>query len=299
MWYLKKIFSRAYRVQHHRFFVEAEDGVQIAGIHLERREERTINQKTLIIYIHGFMGSKNNLRVPDFLENLSEHVDVMAIDMRGHGESGGYTTIGAHEVLDIQATIDYARSLGYYDIVTLGSSTGGTSAIRHAGLYKSQQGVITLGAFADQTNIGRWISDDGLRIVYRAGRIGKLWCYLTGGTRLHDSYNLLMEQEPAYKLVGKIAPIPLLLQHGTLDWMVHPRAATLLFENANEPKELVIIPRGGHDHPNLNQKTIKRIMDWMERHGLADRAQVSEQQAQMKRMVPAGHDMTGSLRLVP
>src|SRR5215212_3626331 len=102
------LWNRPYQVEHRRFHVRTEDGERIAGVHLDRQAS-----ETLILYVHGFMSGKNHLRVPGFVEALSEHYDVMAVDLRGHGESSGGSTLSEREVLDIQATVEYARSLGY------------------------------------------------------------------------------------------------------------------------------------------------------------------------------------------
>lgn len=248
-----------YQVEHRRFHVWTEDGVRIAGVHLDRQDS-----ETLVIYVHGFLSSKNHMRVPTFVEAFSHHFDVMAVDLRGHGESGGGCTFGASEVLDVEAVVGYARSLGYERVVTVGSSMGGASVIRHAALYGSQDGVVTIGAFADPGAIGRAYSDYGLQFLYRTGPVGELWSYLTRGTRLDE----LRDQEPPYALVGQIAPIPLLMIHGEWDTTVHPRSAQQLYEQAKEPKELVVIPRGGHDFPHLTEETALRIRDWIRRHGL-------------------------------
>lgn len=260
---LATLWARRYRVPHYPFDVRTEDGIRIAGVHLNRK--RT---STLVIYAHGFMSNKNHLRVPGFVEAMSQYFDVMAIDLRGHGESEGYSTIGTHEVLDIQATVAYGRSLGYKRIVTVGSSMGGSSMIRHAALYKSQDAVITIGAFADPISFGRPFSDDGLRLVYKAGKLGEWWCYMMRGTRLRTAYYTLHEQDPPFQLVERIAPKPLLIIHGEWDVTVHPRSAKQLYAYAKEPKEIVLLPYTGHDYPHLTAKMAHRLYEWIVRHGL-------------------------------
>ncbi len=256
---LVELWSNPYQVEHRRFHVRTEDGVRIAGVHLDHRAS-----DALVIYVHGFMANKNHRRVPQFAEALSHHFDVMAIDLRGHGESEGGCTMGALEVLDVQATVEYARALGYQRITTVGSSMGGATVIRHAALYGSQDGVATIGAFADVRDIGRPSSDYGLHFLYNSGPVGEAWSYLTRGTRL----DTLHEQESPLELVAQLSPIPLLLIHGEWDSTVHPRAATLLHGAAQGPKELALIPRSGHDYPHLTEETADMIRAWMHRHNL-------------------------------
>ncbi len=245
------LWNRPYRLNHRHFHVYAEDGVKIAGVHLSPRKS-----ETLLIYVHGFMSGKNHRRVPDFVEACSTFTDVMAIDLRGHGDSEGGSTMSDREVLDVEATVAYARSLGYQRVITVGSSMGGASVIRHAALYQDVEAVATIGAFADTT-------DAGLRLLYTSGQFGQTWSYVTRKTRLD---RLPHHDDPPYMLVERIAPRPLLLIHGEWDPTVHPNSAKMLFARAHEPKEIVMVPRAGHDHPHLNAATADRIRTWLEKH---------------------------------
>ena len=254
---LRTLLDRDYSIAHRRFSVRAADGVRIAGLHLDRSDS-----ETLAIYVHGFLANKNHRRVPRFVQALAQRVDVMAIDLRGHGESEGETTLGAQEVLDIEATVAYARRIGYERIVTIGSSMGGASVIRHAALHQSQSAVVTIGAFADANDVSP-SSNVGLSLLF-GQTWGRHWSYLTRGTRIGN----LMEHEAPWQLVGRVSPLPLLLIHGAWDATVLPRALDRLYEHANEPKEKLLIPRSGHDHPHLTERTVELIVEWMGRHRL-------------------------------
>lgn len=256
---LATFWKRRYQVQSRAFHIWTKDDVRITGTYLDH-----LNSQTVVIYAHGFMANKDHGRVPRFVQALSGYCAVIAVDLRGHGDSGGGCTMGAREVLDIEATVDYARSLGYKHIITVGSSMGGASVIRHAALYKSQDGVATIGAFADLANIGRIGSDYYIQFLYNTGRFGEIWSYLTRRTRLHK----LQKQQPPFQLVRQIAPLPLLIIHGEWDPLVHPRSAQQLFSHAKNPKEMIIVPRGGHDSQHLTAKTAARIWRWMGRYGL-------------------------------
>jgi fermentation-respiration switch protein FrsA (DUF1100 family) len=47
-------------------------------------------------------------------------------------------------------------------------------------------------------------------------------------------------------VVDRIAPPPLLIAHGSADWLIPPRHAEVLYARAGEPKSLVLIDRGLH-----------------------------------------------------
>src|SRR5262249_33385264 len=47
-------------------------------------------------------------------------------------------------------------------------------------------------------------------------------------------------------LVGRIAPVPLLIAHGTADWLVPPDHARALVERAGEPQSLLLLEGALH-----------------------------------------------------
>jgi len=51
--------------------------------------------------------------------------------------------------------------------------------------------------------------------------------------------------------------VPIILIAGELDKLVLPEHLKLIFENANEPKKFIVIPKIGHDYRhNLNEVKI-------------------------------------------
>ncbi|MFN8472289.1 MAG: alpha/beta hydrolase [Anaerolineae bacterium] len=246
--------SRPYRVPHDRFSVETEDGVTIEGVHLRRGHD------TICIYCHGFMSSKNLKAVPGFVEGLAERVDAAAFDFRGHGESGGECTFTRLEVLDVDAVVKYMRAQGYRRIVAIGSSMGGATVIRYGALYDGADGIVTIGAFADSGNFRRLTTQASLDIAF-THPIGPHYTRFVRGTRLGQ---LDKNIEQPLALVSRIEE-PTLFIHGDWDMLVHPDEAKALHDLAQPPKELVIVPRTGHDMPLLNSRTRDLIVDWIER----------------------------------
>ena len=47
-------------------------------------------------------------------------------------------------------------------------------------------------------------------------------------------------------VVAGVSPVPLMILHGTSDWLVHPDQAAALFAAAGPPKELVMIDGALH-----------------------------------------------------
>ncbi len=252
------LWNRAYRRLHHLFNVITEDGVTIQGVHLEN-DRRDL----LFVYCHGFLSGKNHRAVPRFVEALARQADAMSFDFRGHGESDGYCTFADREVLDLAAVIRYARSLGYERIVTIGSSMGGATVIRHAALAGGVDGVVTIGAFADGDNFW-WLSSQRAVQLFFNTRLGAELCWWTRGTRLGTPGRM----EQPIEVVDRIAPKPLLLIQGEWDLLIHPSEAEALYRTAREPKELVLVPRSGHDLPLLTENTRDLIVGWVKRNAI-------------------------------
>ncbi len=249
---LARVWYRPYSKPHRPFRVKTQDGVSISGVLLASGHDR------LIIYCHGFLGNKNYTVVTRFVEMLAEQADAIALDFRGHGESEGQSTLGEREVLDLAAVVEYARALGYRQIYLVGSSMGGATVLRYAASDPAVSGVATIGAFAHP----------GLTPIGELGLgLASLAFVRTAADRVRRcriSPELKLPSPLA--VVSQISPRPLLLIHGEHDLLVPVQQARELYAAARDPKELLIIPHGDHDLPNLRRWTRDWIMDWFGRH---------------------------------
>lgn len=89
----------------------------------------------VIVVAHGFTGSLGRPAVQRVADVFAEHAAVVTFSFRGHGRSGGRSTVGDREVLDLAAAVRWARSFGHRRVATVGFSMGGSVVIRHAALY--------------------------------------------------------------------------------------------------------------------------------------------------------------------
>jgi len=257
---LAAVLYRPYHRPHHRFSVVTEDGVRIVGVHLPRgRRTRSPLRRTLAIYCHGLLSSKNYWMVPRFVELLGERFDALAFDFRGHGESGGVSTVADREVLDVKAVVEESRTWGYDRVILVGASMGGAAAIRYAALYGDVDGVVTIGAFADLAALERPLTRYSLSFFLTP--LGSTVVHWWRGTRMGE----LRAMRQPIELVHHIAPTPLLLIHGEWDPLVELDHGQALYRRAREPKHLIVVPRGGHVMPLLNSQTRDWIADWVER----------------------------------
>jgi pimeloyl-ACP methyl ester carboxylesterase len=68
---------------------------------------------------------------------------------------------------------------------------------------------------------------------------------------------------PPADAAALIAPVPLLIVHGDQDGYLPIEHATQLYEAANEPKELWIVPGFGHAESAAGAELLDRIGNWV------------------------------------
>jgi uncharacterized protein len=121
--------SRAVQVTPIPVAVTSSDGVALSGVHLAWSG---LARGTAFVVAHGFT---HHIRYPStrrLLSALAMEAPVVAFDMRGHGRSGGRSTVGDREPLDVDAAVATARRMGYEQVVTIGFSLGAAVALRQA-----------------------------------------------------------------------------------------------------------------------------------------------------------------------
>ncbi|WP_079159519.1 alpha/beta hydrolase [Streptomyces griseus] len=91
--------------------------------------------RTAVVLAHGFTGAVDRPAVRRAAKVFARRAAVITFSFRGHGRSGGRSTVGDREVLDLAAAVAWARSLGHRRVVTAGFSMGGSVVLRHAALY--------------------------------------------------------------------------------------------------------------------------------------------------------------------
>jgi pimeloyl-ACP methyl ester carboxylesterase len=87
-----------------------------------------------VVVAHGFSGGHRHGSHARLLGWLEQNFQVIAIDQRGHGHSGGTCTLSHLEALDVDAAVRWARELGAEKVVTVGFSMGSSSVLRQAAL---------------------------------------------------------------------------------------------------------------------------------------------------------------------
>ncbi|HVF20253.1 MAG TPA: alpha/beta fold hydrolase [Mycobacteriales bacterium] len=228
------------------------DGVTLAAAHLPAIGG---SRDIAVVLAHGFSGSHSLPWQARLARRLSSYAGVVAFDFRGHGRSAGVSTLGDLEVLDVGAAVSAARSLGYAAVVTCGWSMGGSAVVRHAALQGDVDAVVSVSATS------RWGVRDTApmrRLHWLVERpLGRRVSRHVLRTRLVDTW--VDPPESPVEVVGRLAPIPLLVVHGDRDryfGLEHPRA---LAGAAGDPVELWIVPGFGHAESAATPALVDRI----------------------------------------
>ncbi|MBG0825282.1 alpha/beta fold hydrolase [Planomonospora sp. ID91781] len=212
-----------------------------------------------IVLAHGFTGSLRERTTRRIAHVLSAFGGVVALDFRGHGRSGGESTVGDLEIHDLDAAVRHARAIGYTRVVTVGFSMGGAVALRHAGLLKGVDGVVAVSAPA------RWYyrGTRPMRQVHWAIErpAGRLAARLGKGTRISRKPWDPVPPAP-YEAAAHIAPAPLLVVHGDADAFFPLDHAHQIHDSARDPKELWVEPGYGHAETAATPALIRRIGRW-------------------------------------
>ncbi len=198
-------------------------------------------------------------------ENISTHImsvrwlpargfNVFLLDYRGYGASQGEPTdAGVQEDVDASMRILLARpDVDPERIVVFGQSLGGSIAIynvAHSPYRGHIRGLAVESAFASYRDIAR-------------EKLSDFW--LTWPLQYPLSWLISDRYSPA-AAVAQISPIPLLIIHGDDDPIVPVANGIRLFALAREPKQLWIVPGGGHIEAFRHQSYRDRFVAWLQK----------------------------------
>lgn len=239
---------------HETVTLTTRDGVRLAASYLPGPDG---GAGPAVLIAPGFAGHRTKPAYALLAERLAQRVGVLAVDLRGHGGSGGRCTFGVREVLDVVAAADWLRARGHRWVAAIGASMGGAAVLRAAGLDRRGR----FAAVCAISSPARWglAETPAMRGISRTVTVG--WYRALVGGLLHvriapNPWAAGAGAEPAapLALVEAIAPVPLLLVHGSDDHYLRPSQAELLHAAAAEPRALWLEPAGfGHAEDGLRR----------------------------------------------
>jgi uncharacterized protein len=219
--------------------------------------------KGTIIYLHG-VGDCKIGGIPYARLFYGRGFNIFLYDSRRHGKSEGqYCTYGFYEKLDLSAVIDYLTSrtdVRIGKIGVFGTSMGAAVALQAAAIDQRIEAVVAEASFTDLRTI----------MVDYQKRIIKLPWHFLRNLAMSRSQKLAQFKaryvSPIYAVRGVHKPV--LFIHGTDDTRIRAEYSRALYDNANQPKELLLIHKGDHtDLLNVGGSEYEqRIVAFFERY---------------------------------
>lgn len=253
------------------------DGIAISAVHYpadrlaevpaagDRRDAPDAGGDGLcLVVVHGFTGHWRQPRVQRVIDRLRGQGAVVGIDMRGHGASGGASTVGDAEVRDVDAAIAWARALGYRRVVTVGFSMGASVVVRQAAV-----GTEAVDAVVCVSGPATW--------YYRGTKVMRLVHHLVltphgraalrlRGTRISSKGWPTPPPLQPIQAAAHLGGTPLLIVHGTADHyfpVEHPRALYRAARQSGHPDATMwIVPGFGHAEAAIGEDVIDAIAAW-------------------------------------
>ncbi|UCG01705.1 MAG: alpha/beta fold hydrolase [Candidatus Heimdallarchaeota archaeon] len=220
-------------------------GVRISALFLYPSDLKS--QRPAILAYHGWGGTKENI-LTNCLDFVKAGFVVLVPDLRGHGESGGVSTLGLAEQADANVAVDYLISrselVNSSAISVWGASFGGMISLLAAGNDPRIRAAIAVSAPANTT---AWLKERDFRtnerISYRP--------YVT----IDPSNLTALEERSPINYVNNIEN--LLVIHGELDPLVPVHHAEDLLDASNRSDSHKLIVFSGEEH-NVNGDRVKQ-----------------------------------------
>ncbi|MEG5127075.1 alpha/beta fold hydrolase [Microcoleus sp. ARI1-B5] len=182
----------------------------------------------VVLYLHG-NGSNVGANVEHANRFHGLGLSVFLIDYRGYGKSQGDFPSESRVYEDAQQAWDYLvkqRGINPNQIYIYGHSLGGAIAIDLAVRHPEAAGLIVEGSF---TSVRAMVDFQK----------PQFWMFPIDF--------LLRQRFDSLSKVDRLQ-MPVLFIHGTADTVVPPQMGKKLFDAAPEPKQLYMVPDGGHNN---------------------------------------------------
>ncbi|MDF2379881.1 alpha/beta hydrolase [Nostoc ellipsosporum NOK] len=242
-------------VRHESFTLHTASGIPIEGWWLKQDTAR----RTMLMF-HGLAGSRQRcLAEASAFYNMG--YDVLLIDFRAHGKSGGsVTTYGARETEEVHLLYEYARTQQLNNISFWGISMGASTIFKAMHDYPGMQprSIIADAPF-------NRLQDHLKGRARTVGFPGQPFAWLvTGWISIERGFNAYSYSTAKYASEVKC---PVLLQWGSADALVTAEEVKDIYEKTGSArKQWVVYENIGHasflhEDPALWNRTIRSFLN--------------------------------------
>lgn len=232
--------------------IVASDGTPLVGSLLPG----PIAASPAVVLVHGFAAHRRKPSYARLADRLAAHAHVLAIDLRGHGRSGGQTTFGDREALDVGAAVAWLRERGHRRVVVVGASMGATSVLHALATGTRVEAAVVISAPATLDEDPASEAMQRLKRLWesRVSRAGMRWAI--GVRVVHPS----RWQPPAHpRDLARHVDVPLLVVHGEDD-AYFPVTDAHALSAATATSRLWIEPAGfGHAEDGFTEAFADRL----------------------------------------
>src|SRR6266851_4588895 len=220
-------------------FTSSDDNVNISGWFFGAPGAQ---RGPAIVLCHGVWTGRREC-LPLALRFQAAGYNVLCFDFRAHGRSDGrFISVGHHETNDVVGAVHYLKQRPEIDptrIGVIGFSMGAAATIQAAARCPDIAAVVADSAYASFLDAVKY----SFRLVTRVplfpmAPIAMRWAKVI--------VHVDAEKLRPIDVIGRIAPRPIMLTHGVLDEIVPVQHVHTLFQAAEEPKELWVVPDAHH-----------------------------------------------------
>ena len=232
------------------------DSLTIKGWYFTAPQNQ-VNSDKAVILCHGWTANRYET-LPRVKFLVEAGYNVLTYDARACGESeGDLISLGYYEANDLLAAIDYLKSTGINKIAADGISQGGATIVFASAKSKDLNCIIIESCFDELRNA---VNNRFSSMLFIPGAIGSALMLPLAKNKLGIGVD---EIAPINKI--KNIHIPVFIISGEVDTRTTPDETKKLFDAANQPKRIWLVPNAGHvDLYRVNQVEYeKRVLEFL------------------------------------
>ncbi len=255
-WYGKYVNPPRYKKPAETLQLHTVDGIKLHAVRLHGPE----GCGATVVLSHGFANWHRHPKIHEFATSLAKHVNVIVLDLRGHGLSDGVSTLGAYEWLDVMAAVEQVPDTDA--LILLGTSMGSGASVIYAGMAGRGEAGRVADAVIAVSGPAWWGGRDAATGV---GRVLELAA--SPFMRLVLKYLMRVRiagpgrdgRIDPVSVVGDIAPAPLVIIHDKADWYFGPDQVEAMVSAAG-PTAQLWWREGGHATDLFNKDLLEQIL---------------------------------------